>query len=309
MTDSHRYKKAEFAARIGIAGNLALALLKGIIGYAAGSKALLADSLHTASEAAASLAGGAGHRELKVQPSRIPGNPELTKAIVLSTIWLVLGLEIGLSSVKSIVYGVTAPPAKAAFIAVILSIVLKEALFRALYRNRDMASSGSSAERRSGIYSSLTALAGTGGAMLGDYLHMPFLYYLDPIAGAVVSLLVLRWGYRLISESIHSPANRPLHQKESDDLLDTVQRIKGVIAVDELRAREQGHYVIVDIKLSVNPRISVQDGHDIAKTVKQTLMKRFTHVSDVFIHVHPYDPGYPYKSEDPEHDDLPTVLH
>jgi divalent metal cation (Fe/Co/Zn/Cd) transporter len=80
--------------------------------------------------------------------------------------------------------------------------------------------------------------------------------------------------------------------------------------VDELRAREHGHYVLVDVKISVNPKISVYEGHDIARLVKQQLMMRFTHVSDVFIHVNPYDPGYPYKNNvDPDQDENASLLH
>ncbi|CRF29141.1 ferrous iron efflux protein F [Mycobacterium tuberculosis] len=92
-------------------------------------------------------------------------------------------------------------------------------------------------------------------------------------------------------------------------MIDTVQRVKGVISIDDLRAREHGHYVVVDIKISVNPRISIQEGYDIAKIVKFTLMKRFIHVSDVFVHVTPYDSGYPYKNHDLQADDMPTLLH
>lgn len=71
-----------------------------------------------------------------------------------------------------------------------------------------------------------------------------------------------------------------------------------------------GHYVIVDVKISVNPRITVLEGHDIAKAVKKILMKRFSHVSDVFTHVNPYDPGYPYKNYMRDQmEDHPPFLH
>jgi divalent metal cation (Fe/Co/Zn/Cd) transporter len=117
-------------------------------------------------------------------------------------------------------------------------------------------------------------------------------------------------GYKLIMESIHDTMDHVLHHEEADELLKAVQRVPGVIAVDSLRAREHGHYVIVDVKISVNPRISVMDGHDIAKHVKHMLLNRFIHVSDVFIHVNPYDPGYPYKNNvDSEQDDFPSLLH
>jgi divalent metal cation (Fe/Co/Zn/Cd) transporter len=100
-----------------------------------------------------------------------------------------------------------------------------------------------------------------------------------------------------------------LHQEETEELLETALRVKGVIAVNDLRAREHGHYVIVDIKISVNPKITVIEGHDIGKSVKHQLLTKFSHVSDVFVHVNPYDPGYPYKDVDSEHPDFPTLLH
>ncbi|MNO00897.1 hypothetical protein D3C81_2208860 [compost metagenome] len=51
------------------------------------------------------------------------------------------------------------------------------------------------------------------------------------------------------------------------------------------------------------------EANDIANRAKVLLMNRFSHVSDVSIQVLPYDPGYPYKSnnEGPG-DDLPTLI-
>jgi cation diffusion facilitator family transporter len=191
---------------------------------------------------------------------------------------------------------------------------VKEAMFQYKFRLgtnlKSQALIANAWEHRSDVYSSLAALAGVGGAMLGSVLGIPWLYYLDPAAGFIVSLLVLKMGYTLIMESIHNTMDHVLHREDAQELVQAVQRVKGVITVDDLRAREHGHYVIVDVKISVNPRITVHEGHDIAKAVKQQLMTRFLHVSDVFIHVNPYDPGYPYKNNvDPEQDDAPTLLH
>jgi divalent metal cation (Fe/Co/Zn/Cd) transporter len=61
--------------------------------------------------------------------------------------------------------------------------------------------------------------------------------------------------------------------------------------------------------ICVNPRITVAEGQDIAKRVKQLVMKRFVHVTDVVVVVEPYDPGYPYKSNhDPNQEHMPTLL-
>ncbi|MNI78076.1 hypothetical protein D3C73_1344240 [compost metagenome] len=65
----------------------------------------------------------------------------------------------------------------------------------------------------------------------------------------------------------------------------------------------------VDAKISVNPRLTVQEANIIANRAKVLLMSRFSHVSDVSILILPYDPGYPYKSNHIEvGDDGPNFI-
>ncbi|MBD0381731.1 cation diffusion facilitator family transporter [Paenibacillus sedimenti] len=316
--NDERFQKAEFAAWVGIVGNAILALLKGVVGFTAQSKALLADSAHSASDVAGSFAVLIGLRAAKKPPDADHpyghGKAESIASIVVSVLLLVVGVEIGISAVKSIWQGVEEAPRAYALIAIGISLIVKEAMFQYKYRLGKRLNSQAlitnAWEHRSDVYSSIAALAGVFGAVLGHYFNVKMLYYLDPLAGLFVSLLVLKMGYSLVKESIHTTMDHVLHHEDAADLVSTVQTIKGVITVDDLRAREHGHYVIVDIKISVNPRISVLEGHDIARTVKQQLMKRFHHVSDVFVHVNPYDAGYPYKNNtDTELNDYPNIFH
>lgn len=317
MTDQ-RFQKAEFAAWLGIVGNLALAGFKGIIGYLAGSAALLADAVHSASDVAGSFAVLAGLKASKKPPDADHpyghGKAEPIAAIILSVLLIVVGFEIGLSAFKSIQRGVNHPPHGMALAAIAISIAVKEAMFQYKFRLGKKLSSqaliANAWEHRSDVYTSAAALVGVGGAIMGGWLDRPELYYLDPVTGLLVSVLVLRMGYKMIVDSIHNTMDHVLHEEDAAELIRAVQRIKGVITVDDLRAREHGHYVVVDVKISVNPRITVYEGHEIAKLVKQHLMRCFSHVSDVMIHVNPYDPGYPYKNNvDSVQDDFPTLLH
>ncbi|NOU96060.1 cation diffusion facilitator family transporter [Paenibacillus sp. LMG 31456] len=315
---NERFKKTEFAVWIGIACNLALAVMKGAVGYISGSKALLADALHTASEAASAFAGLT--KSIAAKSSSDKDHPygsvkaESITAIVVSVLLLLVGIEVFISSARAIYIGIDSPPEKIAFIAIVISIITKEAIFQ--YKSRWSKPFSSQApithswERRSEIYSSIAALVGTGGSIWGHYLGNKYMYYLDPIAGVVIAVLIFIMGYRILKNAILKKMTPVHHSEDPIELLRTVQMIKGVIAVDDLRARERGHYVIIDVKISVNPRISVLEGHDVAKIVKQTLMKRFIHISDVYIQVQPYDPGYPYKNNvGPEYDDHSSLLH
>jgi len=97
--------------------------------------------------------------------------------------------------------------------------------------------------------------------------------------------------------------------ENSDDIKNVVLRMMGVIAVESCEAREQGHYVVATLTINVNPRITVQEGYEIAQRVRWLLMHRFTHLSDVVIHVKPFAPEYPYKSnESSSHEEIPTIL-
>jgi cation diffusion facilitator family transporter len=317
MTED-RFVKAEFAAWVGIIGNIVLALMKGLVGYFSNSKALIADAAHSASDVAGSAAVLIGLKAAKLPPDKDHpyghGKAESIAAIIVSVLLLIVGVEIAQTSIKSIYAGVSEPPLWYALIAIAVSIVAKEAMFQYKFKLGKKLSSqaliANAWEHRSDVYSSIAALVGVGGALLGTLWGIPWMYLLDPLAGIFVALLVIRMGYKLIMESIHNTLDHVLHHEDAEELLKAVQKVPGVITTDDLRAREHGHYVIVDVKISVNPKITVLEGHDIAKTVKLQLMKRFDHVSDVFIHVNPYDPGYPYKNNmDSGDDNNHPILH
>ena len=311
-----RFAKAETGAWIGIIGNVVLAAVKGAAGFLSGSQALIADAFHSASDVAGSFAVLIGLKAAKRPPDKDHpyghGKAESIAAIIVSVLLLVVGLELAISAVKSIWNGQVEIPKWYALAAIMLSIVAKEGMFQYKYRLGKRLSSqaliANAWEHRSDVYSSIAALIGVGAAMIGGQLNIGWLLYMDPAAGAAVAVLVLHMGYKLVMDSIHSTMDHVLHDEEANPLIRAVQTVDGVITVDELRAREHGHYVIVDVKISVNPRMTVAEGHMIAKRVKNHLLQRFLHVADVFVHVNPFDPGYPYRMQDQVREDTTNLL-
>jgi cation diffusion facilitator family transporter len=317
MTEQ-RFARAEFAAWIGIVGNIFLALVKGIVGYAAQSKALMADAAHSASDVAGSLAVLIGLKAAKRPPDADHpyghGKAEPIAAIIVSVLLMLVGLEIGINALQGMFTGVTTAPAWYALLAVVLSIVVKEAMFQYKYRlGKKLASQALIAnawEHRSDVYSSVATLFGIGAAVLGDWWGLEFLYYMDPLAGLMVALMIVRMGFKLIMEAVHTTMDHVLHEDQARELAKAAEQVAGVISVDDLKAREHGHYVIVDIKISVNPRITVAEGHEIGRSVKNELMRRFDFVLDVLTHVNPYNPGYPYSQQlVPDKNNYSRLLH
>lgn len=293
--DSARFKKAEFAAWIGIFGNILLALIKFIVGKFGNSRALIADAVHSFSDVVGSLAVLVGIRASKLPPDEEHpyghGKAESIAAIIVAAILFIVGAQIGYGSFQALFAPALTPSILAVYVA-LFSIILKEAMFQYKYRLGKKLNSDAlitnAWEHRSDVFSSIAALIGIGGAVAGDYLGISWMIYLDPLAGIGVSILVMIMAWKLGADAIHNTLDHVLPEEEAAELEATALSVPGVVQVDALYARVHGHYVIVDIKLAVDPHITVEEGHAIGKQVKEALLMRHKHVHNVLIHINPY---------------------
>lgn len=310
----------ETVAWTGIVSDAALALAKGSVGYFSGSKALLGDAIYTGADAVAKLAEMFPWRHLQgektkgnVRTRERHSNKEPVIAILFSVLILMGGLQIAFSAIRDLTRGHLSAPGEAAIVTVLISLVLKEAIFQYQYRYFKKTGDGSHAayadNHRFSLYTSLTVLMGITASWAGDYLSFGPLLYMDPIAALLTSALIIRKGYVLIMVSVNSQANQELPSAETASFIETVERVHGVIRVEHLSAMEQGRYVNLQVKISVNPRITVAEAQDISECARKLLQHRFVHVGEVHMDVVPYDPGYPYKSNfELVDNDIPTLL-
>src|SRR5699024_5174019 len=115
---------------------------------------------------------------------------------------------------------------------------------------------------RSDSLSSLAALLGIGGAMLGAYVLLDILIYSDSASGIIGSIVVLKFGDQLAKESYLLVMEKVLDSEEIKVYAETVNNVSGVLRIDQIYARTHGSYIIIDIKISVDPDIKVREGHD-----------------------------------------------
>ena len=300
----------------GIAGDIALALLKGGFGYISGSKALMADALYSGSDAAAKLTG-----RISARFSGRRGNGRLTSdtrqdaviTVVAAALMFMGGLQIAFSAIRSLVNGNLPHLGSSALVVVITAMVCRELLFQYQYRYYRRIGDGKLAscveDHRFSLYSSLIVLTGIMASMAGSWLGLQPLLYMDPIAALLAAGLVIRKGYRMISKPVDVSERSELPEEESVRFIETVQKVRGIIRVEHLKSTPQGNYYHLQITVSVNPRCTVAEAHDISDCARKLLLHRFAHVGEVHLDVVPYDPGYPYKSNyEPPDSEMPTLL-
>ncbi|MFC0473632.1 cation diffusion facilitator family transporter [Halalkalibacter kiskunsagensis] len=289
-----RYRKVRFAAWVGIVGNIILAILKAVIGIMANSRALIADAVHSASDVVGSVVVLIGVRAAKLPPDRDHpyghGKAESVAAIIVAVLLFIVGFEIALGAFQSFFEPVEVPKIIAIY-AVIFSIVVKELMFRYKYqlgkKYKSEALMTDAWHHRSDVFSSFAALIGIGAAILGGHLNISWLVYGDSIASAFVAILIGKMAWSLGKQSIHNALDHVLHEEDTVEMKKAAANVQGVLNIDAFLAREHGHYVIIDIKVAVEPSITVEEGHTIGKRVKERLLEE-KNVHDVLVHINPY---------------------
>jgi cation diffusion facilitator family transporter len=267
--------------------DLALGLLKIIVGWFANSHALIADGIHSFSDLATDLMVWVLNRIGAEEPD--DDHPygharfETFGALILGIILiLVAGILVYDSVLRLIQIGSISIPTWPAILAAIVSIAAKEWLYRITRQLGDRVKSNlliaNAWHHRSDAVSSVIVLIGVSGAMLG-------VAWLEMIAAIGVAFMIAIVGWKLTRESVEELVDTALSETYVADIQDATRLADGVRDVHSLRTRRMGSAVILDIHLQVDPTISVSEGHYIGDWVSQQLRRKFQEISDITVHI------------------------
>ncbi|SET80582.1 cation diffusion facilitator family transporter [Natronincola peptidivorans] len=288
MEDQVRYQEAKKVSIVGLVTNVFLTIIKAIIGIIAGSTALVADAFHSASDLFGTI--------ILLQGLKIAHKPpdashpyghhraETITSKILAIILIVTALGIGYESYSILRQPVITPPEfKAIYIAGI-SILLKEWLYHYTVRvGKKIKSTAVIADawhHRTDAFSSVAALIGITGAVLGFPM-------MDPLAGLFVSILILKTGISIYKQAIMALMDTAPPKEVVEDIRVAAFEAKGIKEVQEIKMRQYGSKFIVDMKVCVNPTITVEEGHGAAARAKKNIMESSYDIQDVLIHVNP----------------------
>lgn len=295
MDNESRYHRGAFAAWLGIVINIILTVLKGFAGFMGGSAALVADAFHSGSDILASTVVLVGLRISRKPPDKDHpyghGRAESIAAKIVAIIIILAGFNIAYSSFRCLMEGVGTAPSPIALIVALFSIITKEGLFRYVFRQGKKISSSAlianAWEHRNDAISSVAAFIGIGGAILGGRFSIPFLFYLDPIAGLAVSVLIIKMGFSIARDAARELMDSCMDDDEARCIKGKAMEVQGVKEINDLRSRITGHQTFIDLEIAVDESITVKEGHDVAFRVKQKILEDPS-IADVLVHVNPF---------------------
>lgn len=289
------HRNAQLAAWGNALVNVLLTFGKGFVGYATGSQALIADAVHSAADVVGSVAVLIGLRIARKPPDEDHpyghGRAELISSAVVAIALILAAIQVLYESVRALFEAPGTPEAAAAWAAGI-SVVVKEVLYRYNFclgqRLHSKGLLAAARDHRSDVYSSGAALIGILLSLIGKWTSHQWLLYMDPVAGGMVAVLILKMGYDISRESTQTLLDGVLEGGDIAPYESVIEQVAGVEHIDSLNVRDHGHYVIIDVKISVNAKMTVLEGHGIAAQVKKELKESQPRVQDVFVHVNPY---------------------
>jgi cation diffusion facilitator family transporter len=292
---SNENKQSAFAIWISLISNIALTTIKLVIGLLFNSPVLIADGVHNAGDVVATGAALSSMRVSKQPPDEDHpyghGKAEVVGAGIVAIILALAAIYMGYHSVTVLFE----PPHKATVISLVaaaFSLILKQWLYvYTMSIGKKTNSSGLIAtayDHLADVYASIAAVIGIGLALVGDYYHIAFLSYGDPIAGIVVAYFVLKLSIHMGKASVGVLMEKNVDSVKMNAFIKIVQSVPEVMRIDRVRARDHGHYIIVDVRVGIPAALSIQEGHNISKLIKQSIMNQHPEVGEVMVHLNPW---------------------
>jgi len=288
-----RYRPTECTV-VGMVANLILTVGKIAVGFMARSAALVADGVHSFADVVSDLGVLLALRASQRPPD--DNHPyghdsfESLGAIAVSLFMIITGVLIGRDAVVRLWNGDNMQPQILAFVMALVSVVLKEIMARytltAAGLNNSPALRSNGQMHRADALTSAAAAAGILGAVFG-------LVWLDSLGALVISVFVLREGWRLTQQNVLALLDTQPEQDILQDMRSAAFQTPGIRDVRELRVRQRGSVYHADLRVAVDPDLSVAEAHDLAHAVEETMQQEFRELSRVFVHVEPFQTPRP----------------
>ena len=291
----NREKEISKVTLVGSAGNVALLTFKFIAGVMGHSSAMIADAVHSLSDFITDVIVLA-FVHVSAKPQDKDHDYGHGKYETFAT--FIIGLALIAAATGIIVSGVTklidwaggkqlAAPGWLALAAAIISIIVKEVLYRytAIQGKRldSQALVANAWHHRSDAFSSIGTMVGIGGAiLLGNRWTV-----LDPLASVLVGGMLVKVAVNLLHSSVGELTESSLSSDIEKEIEEIICSFPDVSEPHNLRTRRIGNRFAIEAHVRMDGNLSLTAAHDRATAIEQSIRQRFGKQTHVTIHMEP----------------------
>lgn len=291
----NREKQIYRVTFVGSVGNVLLTIVKFIAGVLGHSSAMVADAVHSLSDlvtdAVVLVFVGISARPQDESHDYGHGKFETMASLLISLALVAAAIGIIVSgAVKFAAWlggeELTPPGALALWVA-LLSIALKEAMYRyTAIQGRKLNSPALTANawhHRSDALSSIGAAIGIGGAvLLGGRWAV-----LDPLASIIVGGMLVGVAWKILRPSMGELTDASLPEEAEAEILDTIRSFSGVSDPHNLRTRRIGNRVAIEAHIRLDGSLPLAEAHERTTAIERRLKERFGPDALITLHMEP----------------------
>lgn len=278
---------------LGLGTNVLLASLKTAVGVLGHSPALLAEGINSTSDIAYYLVVSIFMRISRKPPDREHpfghGQLENIAALVVGSFVITTGIAVFWNSVNNVydtLIGVSdfSGGTLGALLVGLFTVILKIGLTVVTQRLGNLTGSATikalAHDHRNDL---LSAFAATLGIYMGRVGHL----WVDPLAGAIVSILIVITGTQILRDASATIMETVPSEEISQRIHELLDHVPGVVSVEEIHASRLGPYLTINLTLCIDGSLSVDQGDEIATMAEQKLYENIDFLRHVHIHYHP----------------------
>lgn len=299
-----RDTKSLLAVNLGLGVNVGLAALKTTFGIVGHSPALLAEGINSTSDVAYYVVASIfvrmatkpaddehpyGHRQLESIAALVVGSFIVTTAVAvfwgsIDKMWDILNGNADSHGALDIALWI-------ALLTVVIKLFLSTYVRKLGRETKNPVVEALAYDHRNDLFSASAA-------SIGIFLGQRGLPWVDPLAGALVALLILRTGIYILRESSVDLMDAVPSRELTEQTCQLLQNVSGVLQLEEMQAHRFGPHIVINLTIGIDGTLSVDEGNQISNQVEALVCKGLANVSRVHVHYHPAKPGQTMSVDD-----------
>ncbi|WP_018933656.1 cation diffusion facilitator family transporter [Gracilibacillus lacisalsi] len=288
MDQYHKYKEGEKGAWLSIITYILLSTIKLVIATIGNSSALRADGLNNATDVVASIAVLIGLKISRKPPDEDHHyghfRAEMIASLIAAFIMMMVGIQVLFDTVQSIIAGdFSQPDMLTAWTALGAAIVMFIVYLYNLRLGKKINSSALQAAAQDNKSDALVSI----GAFVGIIGAQFQIYWLDPLAGAIVGLIICKTAWDIFREATHTLTDG-FQPKELDQIKKSIHDHPDVLEIKDVKGRLHGNQALIEATIYVDPHMTVEESHDITDHIEEKLKEKHD-VPHAHIHIEPYE--------------------
>ena len=282
-------KQIRKVTTIGLLTNAILTVLKIVVGFLAGSMALVADGVHSLSDMATDIAVLVGvYFGAKEPDSKHPyghGWAETFSASFVAAVLLLFGMSIIYTAAGNIAREVHFKPTFTVLVIAAFSVIAKEILYHitraAAIKLQSSMLYANAWHHRSDSLSSIAVV-------LAVIAHKFGFVYADQVATIIIGLMIILVAVKVIGDSLGQFTAHAVDSQTAARIEQIIKSQDQIIQWHKMRTRIVGREMFLDLHILVDPHLSIIEAHQVSENLETKLQEEIKYPINITVHIEPF---------------------